>query len=149
MKNTYNRNQERTLKIICAAAVILAGLMACIASEQTQSDVPAMGEVTGTGCPPTYYALARMTNSAGQFWLTPPAGTTNGIFMDVSGFPKPYASSTQVIRRSDLNPWCATGTNGVSFPASSSTSYSMAVYVTSKTPPPTNGQPLVLQVTWQ
>jgi hypothetical protein len=147
--NNNQRNKKRTLKIACTAAVVLAGIMGCIASQQTQSDLPTMGEVAGTGCPGTYYAMARMTNSTGLFWLTPPTGTTNGIFKDVSGFPHPYTSATAVVRRSDLNPWCSTSTNGVSFPASSSTSYSMTVYVTSKNPPPTNGQPLVLQVTWQ
>jgi hypothetical protein len=145
-----NKNTSGNIfKIGCAIAVLFAGFTICIADELTQSDLPTMGKVVSTGCPETYYALARMTNSTGVFWLTPPAGTTNGIFKDVSGFPHPYASTTEVVRRSDQNAWCSTSTNGVSFPASSSTSYSMVVYVTSKTPPPTNGQPLVLQITWQ
>jgi hypothetical protein len=147
--NNKQKNKKTMYKIVCAAAVLFAGFAIGMADQQTQKDLPTMGKVTGTGCPGTYYALARMTNSTGLFWLTPTAGATNGIFKDVSGFPHPYASSTEVVQRSDGTLWCSTSTNGVSFPVSSSTSYSMVVYVTSKNPPPTNGQPLVLQVTWQ
>jgi hypothetical protein len=153
---SYMNNKQKNkngnghiFKISCAIAVLFVGFTISVAAQQTQKDLPTMGKVTGTGCPGTYYAFARMTNGTGAVWLTPPSGTTSGIFKDVSGFPSPYASATQVIQRSDGTQWCATSTNGVSFPASSSTSYSMTVYVTSKTPPPTSGQPLVLQVTWQ
>jgi hypothetical protein len=150
--NNKQKNKNRNgniFKIGCLVAVLFTGFTISVAAQQTQSVLPTMGKVTGSGCPGTYYALARMTNSTGTFWLTPPAGTTSGIFKDVSGFPHPYSSSTQVIQHSDGTQWCATSTNGISFSASSSTSYSMTVYVTSKTPPPTSGQPLVLRVTWQ
>jgi len=147
--HTDKKKNGYVFKICCAAAALFAGLAAGMASQQTQSDLPAIGKVVGTGCPGTYYALARMTNSSGALWLTPPAGTTNGIFKDISGFPAHYTSTVEVVRHSDLNAWCSASTNGVSFPASSSTTYTMVVYVTSKNPPPTNGQPLILQVTWQ
>jgi hypothetical protein len=136
-------------KIGCLIAVLFAGFTISVSAQQTENVMPTMGKVVGTGCPETYYALAHMTNGTGVIWLTPPAGTTNGIFKDVSGFPAPYASTTVSVRRSDLNPWCSTKTNGVSFPASSTTSYQLTVYVTSKNPPPATGQPLILQVTWQ
>jgi hypothetical protein len=148
MRN-HQSNNNRMSKIVGTAALMLAGFMGCIASEVAQSDQAAVGQGSGSGCIGTYYAYAKMTNSSGTYWLTPPAGTTNGIFKDASGFPAPYASATTVIRRSDLTSWCANTTNGVSFPASSSTTYTMTVYVNSQTPPPTNGQPMKLQVTWQ
>ena len=146
----YQNNNNRMSKIVSTAALILAGFMGCIASEVAQNIQATVGQGTGSDCVGTYYALAKMTNSSGLFWLTPPAGTTTGIFKDASGFPAPYASTIMVGRRSDQATWCTnSSTNGLSFPASSSTSYCMTVYVNSKNPPPTNGQPMTLQVTWQ
>jgi hypothetical protein len=149
MKNNQTKNNSMIKTIGCATALVLAGLMAGIAAPQNQGVPAIVGQGSGTGCIGTYYAMAEMTNSSGTFWLTPPAGTTNGIFKDVSGFQPPYTSATTVIRRSDLNTWCSNTTSGVSFPASSSTSYELIAYVTSKTPPPTNGQPIILQITWE
>jgi hypothetical protein len=149
MKRNQTNNNGMTKTIVCAAALALAGLTACIASQQTQNDPPTFGKGSGSGCIGTYYAVAQMTNGLGLFLITPPSGTTNGVFKDISGFPPPYASAKVVIRGSDGKSWCTNNANGVTFPASSSDTYEMAVYVNSKTPPPTSGQPLVLQVTWQ
>jgi hypothetical protein len=149
MKNNQTNNNGITKTIVCAAALALAGLTACIASQETQSIVATMGKGSGSGCIGTYYAVAQMTNNLGLFLITPPTGTTNGIFQDISGFPAPYASAMVVIRSSDLKSWCTNSTNGVSFPATSSDSYQMTVYVNSKTPPPSSGQTMKLQVTWQ
>jgi hypothetical protein len=52
----------------------------------------------------------------------------------------------KVVRKSDQFPWC--DTNSVNFPATNTTSYSLTVYVKSPVPPPTNGQPMNLQITW-
>src|ERR1700743_1483870 len=68
--STYTMRKINTLKIASIAALLLAGFMGCIASDQTQGDVP----VTGQGSSPyvgTYYAYAKMTNGSGLFWITP------------------------------------------------------------------------------
>lgn len=102
---------------------------------------------SGSGCPGKYTGYAKMTNSTGTFWITPPTNTSSGTLTDASGFGAPYVSVTYVVRKSDLVTWC--GTNSVTFPATNSTSYELFVYVKNTPPPPTNGQPLNLQVTWQ
>ena len=68
-----------TSKIICASALVLAGFTGWVALAETQDDKATVGQGSGTGCIGTYYAIARMTNGAGIFWLTPPANTTNGV----------------------------------------------------------------------
>ena len=126
------------------AALTLATWAACVAWADTQGDSATI--VSGNNaCAANYTALAKMTNSAGSYWITPPAGTTTGTFTDASGFPPPYSSAVQVMSRS-LSTWC--GTNSVTFPATSTTSYCLTVYVTSKPPPPTSGQTMTLEITW-
>jgi hypothetical protein len=132
-------------KIVCLVALTAAGFYSWVAMAEDQLVKPTFGQGTNT-CAGTYYAFAKMTNGSGGVWLTPPVKTTSGVFADLSGFPSPYSSAVIVTRRSDGNPWC--GTNGLTFPATNTTSYSITVYVTSQTPPPTNGQPLNLSVTW-
>ena len=100
----------------------------------------------GSGCLSSYNGYAKMTNSAGSIWITPPANTSTGTFTDASGFRSPYVSVAYVVRNSDGSTWC--DTNSVTFPATSSDSYQLIVFVTSTLPPPTNGQPLELQLTW-
>ena len=138
--------------VVCAWALALAGITAGIASQVTQNDPPVLGPGSGIGCIGNYNAVAQMTNGLGLFLVTPPPGTTNGVFKDISGFPPPYACAMLVTRSSDLKSWCTnntgTGTNGVSFPATSSDSYQLGVYVNSKTPPPSGSQTMKLQVTW-
>jgi hypothetical protein len=102
---------------------------------------------SGSGCPGAYTGYAKMTNSTGTLWLTPPTNTGSGTFTDASGFAAPYVSVASVVRKSDSAAWC--GTNSVTFPATNTDQYSLTVYVKNTPPPPTNGQPMNLQITWQ
>jgi hypothetical protein len=102
---------------------------------------------SGSGCPGASTGYAKMTNSIGSIWITPPTNTSSGTFTDASGFGAPYVSVAYVERKSDGASWC--GTNSVTFPATNSASYQLVVYVKNTPPPPTNGQPMSLQITWQ
>lgn len=133
-----------------AVALLLAGFVAGIAWADPITEVIHFTQgsgSSGSGCPGTYTGFAKMTNSAGSLWITPPTNATTGTFTDASGFGSPYASDAYVIRKSDFVTWCAT--NSVTFPATNSTSYELVVYVKNTPPPPTNGQPMTLQITWQ
>jgi hypothetical protein len=144
--NYMKKNKTKTSQIICATTLVMAGLagFAALADNQT---IPFTAQtVSGSGCPGSYTGVAKMTNSTGSFWITPPANTTNGILTDISGFPAPYTSVACVKSRPGAT-WCET--NSVSFPATNSTSYELFIYVKSPLPPPTNGQPMNLQITWQ
>jgi len=125
----------------------IAGLMVCAAVADQQS-IPFTSQSggSGSGCPGTYTGFAEMTNSAGTFWITPPTNTSSGTFTDASGLASPYVSVAYVTRKSDGLTWC--GTNSVTFPATNSMKYSLMVYVKNTPPPPTNGQPLTLQINW-
>lgn len=101
---------------------------------------------SGSGCPGTWTGYAKMTNGAGAFAITPPTNATSGTFTDASGFAAPYVS-VACVKRNDLVTWCET--NSVTFPATNSKTYQLTVYVKSPVPPPTNGQPMNLQITWQ
>jgi len=125
----------------------LTGLAASLALADIQQIPFTAKTVRGSGCPGAYTGYARMTNDAGNIWITPPTNATSGTFTDASGFGAPYVSVAYVIRKSDGTDWC--GTNSVTFPATNSTSYEMTVAVKSTPPPPTNGQPMNLQITWQ
>jgi hypothetical protein len=147
------KNKQTFAQII--AALTLAGLVltGCathcgLTGPQTQC-VPFTVQSGGSGseCPGVWTGLAKMTNSTGTFWITPPTNTTSGTLTDASGFASPYVSVAYVKRKSDLVTWC--GTNSVTFPATNTTQYSLTVYVKSPLPPPTNSQPMTLQVTWQ
>jgi hypothetical protein len=131
--------------IICAAAVLLAGVISQIALADTQI-IPFTPKSSGTGggCTGVYTGFAKMTNSAGTFALTPPTNTTSGTFSDISGFGAPYVSVANV--SCGLSTWC--DTNSVNFPATNSKTYVCTVYVKSPLPPPTNGQPISLQIVW-
>jgi hypothetical protein len=101
---------------------------------------------SGSGCPGAYTGYAKMTNSAGTLWLTPPTNTISGTLTDASGLGTNYISVAWVQRKSDAAAWC--GTNSVTFPATNTDQYLLTVYVKNPPPPPTNGQPLNLQITW-
>jgi len=131
-------------KIISTAVFLLAGFLGCVAPAEIQKDLVSTGQGSAT-CAATYYAVAKMTNSSGLFWITPPANTHTGTFTNASGSGS-YTSVLTVVRKIDLQPWC--GTNSLIFPATNS-SYSLTLYVTSRTPPPTNNQPMTLEVLWQ
>jgi len=140
--------KNKISKMIYSAAIILAVVIGHIAMADTQSDpfMPQSGG-TGSGCPGIFTGMAKMTNNTGTFWITPPANTTNGILTDGSGFGSPYTSVACVKNKSTGASWC--DTNSVTFPVTSNTQYSLTIYVKSPLPPPTNGQPVFIQVTWK
>jgi hypothetical protein len=133
-------------KITCAAILVLVGLAGFVSLADNQMIPFTPQTVSGTGCPGAYTGFAKMTNSTGSFWITPPTNTTTGTLTDISGFSAPYTSVACVKSRTGLN-WCET--NSVSFPATNSTSYTLTICVKSPLPPPTNGQPVNIQITWQ
>lgn len=130
------------------AAVVLASFAVCAVWADTQY-IPFTIQTggSGSGCPGAYTGYAKMTNSMGTFWFTPPANATSGTLTNASGFAPPFVSVACVVRKSDFTAWC--GTNSVIFPATNSTQYALTVYVKSALPPPTNGQTMNLQITWQ
>ena len=146
------KKQQRNLGHLIAA-LTLAGLALtgcathyALTGPQTQCDpFTAQSGSIGTSCPGTYTGFAKMTNGA-SFWFTPPTNATSGTLTDASGLPAPYVSIAYVKRKSDGMPWC--DTNSVTFPVTNTTQYSLTVYVKSPLPPPTNGQPMNLQITW-
>ena len=102
---------------------------------------------TTTRCPGANNGYAKMTNSTGGFYITPPANATSCTFTDASGFAAPYWSVATVMRKSDNVTWC--GTNSVTFPVAANQQYSMTISVKSAPPPPTNSAPMKLQANWQ
>jgi hypothetical protein len=130
-----------TSKIISTTVLLLVAFLGRVAVADSQADRATISQGSG-GCAGTYYAYVKMTNSSGLFWITPPANTHTGTFTASGSF----SSALTVVRKVDLQPFC--GTNSLTFPATNS-SYSLTLYVTSHTPPPTNNQPITLQVTWQ
>jgi hypothetical protein len=88
-----------------------------------------------------------MTNDVGSIWLTPPTNAISGTLTDVSGFSTPYQSVAYVTQKNNFQHWC--DTNSVTFPVTSTTQYQLVVYVKNTPPPPTNGQPINLQITWK
>lgn len=147
MKNTMKPSGVQITSVLTLAALLFAGCATYLPTESnTTQSIPFTKKSggSGSGCPGTYKGYAKMTNSVGTFWITPPAGTTNGIFTDASGLPAPYLSVACVVCN-DFSSWC--NTNSVTFPATSSHQYQLTVYIKSSLP--TNGQPMNLQVTWQ
>lgn len=141
------KTNQRT-QTLCATILALAGFAASLAWADQQS-IPFTQQSggSGSGCPGAYTGYAKMTNGVGTVWLTPPTNATSGIFKDASGFGAPYVSVAKVVQSGNFQSWC--DTNGVTFPVASGRQYSMTVYVKSTPPPPTNGQPMNLQITWQ
>src|SRR5579862_5186362 len=105
--------KKNTSKIVCIAALVAAGFMGCFASTEIQLIVPHLGQVSSGSCPGTYYAIAKMTNSSGAFWLTPPPGTQTGTFTNASGLSFSY--SLAVTRRSDDTSWCTNNNHTLTF----------------------------------
>jgi hypothetical protein len=147
-----NINKGRGARIGAIVAVLaVASFAAAVAwgGSTTQQSDPA---IAGPGTPPcggsTYYARANMTNGFGMFWLTPTGNISSCTFTDATGLASPYSSALSVTRKSDFNSWCSNNTHGLVFPATNTDSYSLTMYVTSKTPTITNGQPMILKATW-
>lgn len=140
---------NKTAKIFCATLLTLTGLAAgVVLAEQQAIPFTQQDGGSGSGCPGAYTGFAKMTNSTdGTFWVKPPTNAINGTLTDASGFASPYVSVAYVKRKSDSVTWC--GTNSVTFPASGTDKYLLTVYVKNTPPPPTNGQPMNLQITWQ
>ena len=134
-------------KLAACAAVALAGLAASFAWADQQC-VPFSNKSggSGTGCPGAYTGLLQLTNSAGTLWITPPTNATSGTLTDACGFATPYVSVASV-KCNDFMSWCAT--NSVTFPATNSKMYQLTIYVKSPLPPPTNGQPMNVQIIWK
>ena len=137
--------KQKLVKTI--ATLALTGLAASIAWAEQQS-APAT-VATGTNpCAGTYYAYAKMTNDTGSIWIKPPTNivVTSGTLTDKSGFPAPYSSYATILKKGTTSYLC--GSNSVTFPATNTASYQLMVVVTSSTPPPTNGEPMTLQIDW-
>jgi len=145
MEKHIKRHLGKTL-----TALTLIGFAACVAIADQQA-IPFTPQNSGTGssCPGTWTGYAKMTNATdGTFWITPPTNVISGTLTDASGFASPYTSVTYVKSKNHLTQkWC--DTNSVTFPATNTDKYSLTVYVKSSVPPPTNGQPINVQVTWQ
>ncbi|HEU5122610.1 MAG TPA: hypothetical protein VFW05_00945 [Verrucomicrobiae bacterium] len=138
--NEHNGNMESTL---AAKPTMRAAFM------PSQDAFGAFVSQNGTvSCCGSYKGFAYITNSITEtLWFTPPAGTTNCIATDSSGFASPYVSVVKAARRADGASWC--GTNEVSFAASSSQQYKFMIYIKNTPPPPTNGATLTLDIQWQ
>ena len=94
-----------------------------------------------------FYGVAHMTNSSGTFNIIPPAGTTQGIFTDLSGYPPNYTSQQFALRRSDGHTFMGCGS--VTFPATNGTSYTLTTTVTAPYPNNATNMVLTLQIVWQ
>jgi hypothetical protein len=144
------KKTNRNIRCIITT-LALASFAACAAwADPTSETIPftqSSGGSTNVHCPGAFTGYSKMTNSVGSIWITPPTNTTSGTFTNASGFPSPYVSIAYVFRKSDSVSWC--GTNSVTFPATNSTSYQFIMYVRSSPPPPTNGEPTMLQIIWQ
>jgi hypothetical protein len=142
---------NRTIKTLCATMLALAGLTAGVAwaADTISQSIPftVQGGGSGSGCPGSYTGYAKMTNDVGSIWLTPPTNAISGTLTDVSGFSTPYQSVAYVTQKNNFQHWC--DTNSVTFPVTSTTQYQLVVYVKNTPPPPTNGQPINLQITWK
>jgi len=135
--------KHKIRSIITLLAV--TGLMVGVAWADNQMIPITLQSGTGTGCVGSFVGYAKMTNSSGSVWITPPANTTTGTFADESSFDSNYVSIATVVCLTNPAPIC--GSNNVTFKASSKAKYELVVYV--KSSPPTNGEPLNLQITWQ
>jgi hypothetical protein len=149
-RNFMAHQSKRNLGNIIVSFMLLVVFAACVVwADPITQNIPftqQSGGATNIPCPGTYTGYSRMTNTDGSIWLTPPTNTTTGTFTNASGFAPPFFSVAWVKRKSDSMTWC--GTNSVTFPATNSTSYQLIMYVKSTPPPPTNGQPMTLQIIW-
>lgn len=141
--------KNKTSQTFCATLLAMVGFTACVAlaadtSTQTIKFTQQSGG-SGTGCPGATLGYALMTNSDGTYWITPPTNTISGTLTDASAFGTNYVSIAYV-RCNNMIAWC--GTNHVTFPATNSLKYRLEVAVKNTPPPPTNGQPMSLKITW-
>ena len=103
---------------------------------------------TGPGCPGIWTGYARMTNTTdGTPWIKPPTNAISGTLTDVTIGASNYVSVACVTRQSNQVKSC--DTNSVTFQVTNTAKYSLYIYVKSPLPPPTNSQPIDMQVIWQ
>lgn len=140
---------NRMKKTLSATLIVLAGLAAGVTWAEQQA-IPFTPQNSGTGsdCPGVWTGYAKMTNTTdGTTWIKPPTNAISGTLTNASGFAAPFVSVACVKRQSDGVKWC--DTNSVTFPVTNTAKYMLTIYVKSPLPPPTNGQPMNLQITWQ
>jgi len=139
--------KNKTLKIICVTTLVLAGFTGPVALADSQYD-PAKTSIGTNSSFGKYYAYAKMTNSAGSFWIKPDTNIVvrSGTLTDISGLPAPYGSYAAVGVFMSTNTYC--GSNSITFPATNTLTYQLSIFVTSPPPPPTNNQPMMLQIQW-
>jgi len=144
MNNRIKQNLGKTI-----TALTLIGLAASVvlADNSTQS-IPATVTTLSNACAGKYYAYVKMTNDQGSIYIKPPTNIVvrSGTLTDQSGFAAPYSSYATVQKKGTLTYLC--GSNSVTFPATNTATYQLMVVVTTPTPPPTNGQPMILHVDW-
>ena len=143
-------NKNKTLKIVTLIGLVMAGLMHCGALAQSTMVEPLPATmITGSNTyAGAYYATVRATNISGGLWLMPSNGVQSCTVADTSGLPSPYASSLVVSCKNGAHMYSTNQNCNLIFPVTNTTSYSIMLYVNSVPPPPTNGQPLTLQIMW-
>lgn len=137
---------NKTSKLLSLAVCVLAGFTGLVALADSQCDPAHTGVGTNSSFG-KYYAYAKMTNGA-SFWIKPDTNIVvrSGTLTDISGFSAPYGSYAAVSVFMSTNTYY--GSNSVTFPATNTLTYQLSVFVTSPPPPPTNSQPMMLQIQW-
>ncbi len=131
------------------ALLALTGFVASLAwADQQKIPFTPQNSGSGSSCPGTWTGYAKMTNTTdGTIWVKPPTNAISGTLTDASNNGSNYVSVACVKRLSDQMKWC--DTNSVTFPVTNTAKYSLYIYVKSPLPPPTNSQPIDIQVTWR
>ena len=137
---------NKTSKLLSMVVCVLAGFTGLVAWADSQGD-PAKMSIGTNSVFGKYYAYAKITNGTGGYWIKPDTNIVvrSGTLTDISGFPAPYGSYATALPFGSTN--CCSS-NSVTFPATNTLTYQLTVYVTSPTPPPTNNQPMTLQIQW-
>jgi hypothetical protein len=143
-------NKNKTLKTLSIVGIITAGFMHCGALAQSSmiQPLPPIMIPGSNSYAGAFYAYVKGTNSSGGFSITPSIGVQSCTVSDVSGFPAPYSSCVIASRRDTGHTWYTNQNCSLIFPVTNTLSYTIMLYVTSVPPPPTNGQPLMLQIAW-
>lgn len=151
MSKHTKQNLGKIITLSTLAALLLTGCATNVGMQGTTTQaIPFTPQNSGSGssCPGVWTGYARMTNTSdGTIWVKPPTNAIRGTLTDVSIGASNYVSVACVTRQSNQMKWC--DTNSVTFPVTNTAKYSMYIYVKSPLPPPTNSQPIGLQITWQ
>lgn len=137
--------KKNRLLRLAVITLVLAEFLRCVALADNQVVNPTM--TSGSISCGKYYAYGKATNSAGGTLITPPTNAVAVTVTDISGYPAPYSSAAAVWLQGAMLPTCASNT--VTCSVTNTKQYQLLIYVTSPTPPPTNGQPLTIQYIWQ